>query len=271
MIPQSLASALALSGAAFAFSDSSPWVLLSTSEMPRQPNANQLQTSSEVAKFTKDFLGGCPTDRYLIVTQPGLRATDLGQADGCSMPHLCRIVQDAHVKGQYSVAEVVGDVTGARYTEHIRAACSEKGKVASVIQVPLEPLSPDSRAQILGRNDDALSKELDATTLGNSYTILLYAPPREPLYDSEFLQPLHLDMKRGVDDAPVPRANDTQRDTRPLFEKYQFFTPGIFMGIIVALVLLSILGAGIRGLASLEVSYGAFDKEMGPAAQKKQQ
>lgn len=43
------------------------------------------------------------------------------------------------------------------------------------------------------------------------------------------------------------------------------------MGIIVALVLLSILGAGIRGLASLEVSYGAFDKEMGPAAQKKQQ
>lgn len=43
------------------------------------------------------------------------------------------------------------------------------------------------------------------------------------------------------------------------------------MGIIVAIVLLSILGAGIRGLAGLEVSYGAFDKEMGPAAQKKQQ
>lgn len=46
---------------------------------------------------------------------------------------------------------------------------------------------------------------------------------------------------------------------------------GIFMGIIVAIVLLSILGVGIRGLAGLEVSYGAFDKEMGPAAQKKQQ
>lgn len=48
-------------------------------------------------------------------------------------------------------------------------------------------------------------------------------------------------------------------------------TLGIFMGLVVAIVLLSILGAGIRGLASLEVSYGAFDKEMGPAAQKKQQ
>jgi hypothetical protein len=42
------------------------------------------------------------------------------------------------------------------------------------------------------------------------------------------------------------------------------------MGIITAIVLISILGVGIRALASLEVSYGAFEKEMGPAAQKKQ-
>lgn len=43
------------------------------------------------------------------------------------------------------------------------------------------------------------------------------------------------------------------------------------MAIIIAIVLFSILGVGIRALASLEVSYSAFDKEMGPAAQKKQQ
>lgn len=43
------------------------------------------------------------------------------------------------------------------------------------------------------------------------------------------------------------------------------------MGLVVTLVLLSILSVGIRALASLEVSYGAFEKEMGPAAQKKQQ
>ena len=42
------------------------------------------------------------------------------------------------------------------------------------------------------------------------------------------------------------------------------------MGIIGALILLTILGVGLRALASLEVSYGAFEKEMGPAAQKKQ-
>lgn len=47
------------------------------------------------------------------------------------------------------------------------------------------------------------------------------------------------------------------------------FMAGIFMGFVAALVLLSILYVGISAISSLEVSYGAFDKENGPAAQKK--
>jgi len=43
------------------------------------------------------------------------------------------------------------------------------------------------------------------------------------------------------------------------------------MGAIVAIILLAILGVGLRALSSLEVPYGAFEKDMGPAAQKKQQ
>lgn len=42
------------------------------------------------------------------------------------------------------------------------------------------------------------------------------------------------------------------------------------MSLITLILLLSILGVGLRALSSLEVSYGAFDKDMGPAAQKKQ-
>ena len=42
------------------------------------------------------------------------------------------------------------------------------------------------------------------------------------------------------------------------------------MGLVVASILLSILYIAISGVASLEVSYAAFDKEMGPAAQQKQ-
>ena len=46
---------------------------------------------------------------------------------------------------------------------------------------------------------------------------------------------------------------------------------GIFMGLVVASVLFSILYVAISGVSSVQVSYAAFDKEMGPAAQKKQQ
>lgn len=43
------------------------------------------------------------------------------------------------------------------------------------------------------------------------------------------------------------------------------------MGLLVIFILLAILSVGLSALKSLQVSYGAFDKEMGPAAQKKHQ
>lgn len=42
------------------------------------------------------------------------------------------------------------------------------------------------------------------------------------------------------------------------------------MGLLTSFLLLSILYVGINGVASLQVSYAAFDKELGPATQKKQ-
>ncbi|KAG8413239.1 hypothetical protein J3458_012826 [Metarhizium acridum] len=268
---QIFASALALPGAASAFSDSSPWVLFSSSKISQPSNTNQMQTSSEVIKFTKKVLDECPTDQYLIVTQPGINAADLTQSD-CLMPHVCKTVESSRVKGKYTVAEVIGDVTEAKFDEYIKVACRKKGKAAHVKSVQLSSLSPAARAQDLASNDVSLTAELKAVTAADSYTVLLYATPREPLYESDFIEPVHMGMKRDANSAPLPQQNnDTEFNKLPLFEKYQFFTPGIFMGLVVAIVLLSILGAGIRGLASLEVSYGAFDKEMGPAAQKKQQ
>ena len=43
------------------------------------------------------------------------------------------------------------------------------------------------------------------------------------------------------------------------------------MGLLAGLILVSILYVGISAVASLQVTYSAFDREMGPAAQKKQQ
>ena len=42
------------------------------------------------------------------------------------------------------------------------------------------------------------------------------------------------------------------------------------MGLLVSFILISILYVAISAVASLQVSYAAFDREMGPGAQKKQ-
>ncbi len=87
--------------------------------------------------------------------------------------------------------------------------------------------------------------------------------------DSLFQAPLHTELKRDLSHHKrVSNGNITLPDG-PLFERYQYFTPGIFMGLLVSFILIMILYVGINGVASLQVSYAAFDKETGPAAQSK--
>lgn len=43
------------------------------------------------------------------------------------------------------------------------------------------------------------------------------------------------------------------------------------MGLVVSLLLFLILYVGVSAISGLEISVAAFSKEMGPAAQKKQQ
>lgn len=84
--------------------------------------------------------------------------------------------------------------------------------------------------------------------------------------ESAFGDSVQMELKRDLS-SHVKRANSTEGG---LFERYQYFTPGLFMGFAAIIPLFLILLVGIRALTSLEVSYYAFSKEMGPNAQKKQ-
>lgn len=78
-----------------------------------------------------------------------------------------------------------------------------------------------------------------------------------------------MELRRRTGDVVIGSRAAGNGSSAPLFVKYQFFTPGIFMGLISTLIMLAILYVGLSAVSSLQVSYGAFDKEMGPAAQKK--
>ena len=114
----------------------------------------------------------------------------------------------------------------------------------------------------------------------------LVSEPSTYQMDNTMSPLLHIDLKRDLE--VHERAASANGTSLPLFEKYQYFTPGkqwdslmksgnvlthtgIFMGLLVAFILLMIIYVAISGVSSLQVSYAAFDKENGPAAQRKQQ
>jgi hypothetical protein len=118
---------------------------------------------------------------------------------------------------------------------------------------------------------------------GQDYTVIYTTAPQtesqakaqieeeaQQTYEMEppYGQTVQMELKRDTS-AHVRRANSTSEGG--LFERYQYFTPGLFMGFAAVIPLFLILLVGIRALTSLEVSYFAFSKEMGPNAQKKQQ
>ena len=87
--------------------------------------------------------------------------------------------------------------------------------------------------------------------------------------ETNFQSAVHMELKRDFS-AHTRQSNDsTVPGSAPLFEKYMFLGPGRFMGLLATFLLLPILYVGISGIASLQVSYAAFDREMGPAANKK--
>ncbi|EJP63877.1 Protein big1 [Beauveria bassiana] len=264
---QAFLGSLTLCGAAVAFSDATPWILYSTASFPLT-DSKQLQTSSDVLRTTKDILSRCPTERYVFATQPGMTASDLQRNEGSNMPLFHHSVTlDSRIQGKYIVSEVVGDIRDGNLINFVKTACSQYGKQAVIEQVSLGQLPLENRADALLVNDRILGERISKDNGRDSVTVLFYATRPEPSYEAQFDEAIHMDLRRAIDN----KNSTTGKDNRPLFEKYQFFTPGIFMGIIATILLFSILTVGIKTLGSLEVSYGAFEKEMGPAAQKKQQ
>lgn len=77
------------------------------------------------------------------------------------------------------------------------------------------------------------------------------------------------ELKKRDGPGDAPDGNPIEEGS--LFERYQFFTPGLFMGYIVLVILLGIGYVGVSALAGLKVSYGAFEKDAMNQGEKKRQ
>ncbi|KAF4630012.1 hypothetical protein G7Y89_g8127 [Cudoniella acicularis] len=264
----SLATLAACVASTLAFKDTSPFVLFSTSPLPASLSntpAKQLQSSHDVLKSAKQVLGRCTEDVYYFVHLPSISASDFSS----SSPQLKKTLADSSVQGQYTVSEVVGlgVEQQEQLVEYLQTKCKATESAPSEINSEKGPKNEGEAPVYWRLETPALQEDRSARDMkvslqdGNldfmlfrylrennhKYTVIFTTSPHIPthqevsVYEASFQEPLHMDLKRNL----LVRANNdsTAMDLRPLFEKYQFFTPGLFMGLVVSFLLLSILYA----------------------------
>ena len=94
------------------------------------------------------------------MSQPNLHASDLRDRTGCLAPNLCRARDNKKIQGQFSVAEVIGELATEDISNYIKSACEEKGKDVRVEEHQLSPLpggsSSSKRSAVMGDNGENL-------------------------------------------------------------------------------------------------------------------
>ncbi|KAF2474895.1 BIG1-domain-containing protein [Lindgomyces ingoldianus] len=293
-----LVAALALSAlpSTLAFRNTSPFFLFSTAELPLNSVHTAVAQSARVSGQVTDSLKNCPSRTYFIVRQDGVASADY--LDALSAPRLALYLGDQHpdVKSHMAVSEVVGSLDTKLISKFLESQCG-----ADVVQVDgslAEMLKPSARSKdsapliveltfpapttsqrsvMLEKHDENLGNLIAGYADSRDYTVIYAttAPTEvqtestfqtQPTYemDDAFGNAVHMELKRDMTIHKRASSNDGG-----LFEKYQFFSPGLFMGLSATIPLFFILFIGLRAISSLEVSYFAFSKEMGPTAQKK--
>jgi hypothetical protein len=152
-----------------------------------------------------------------------------------------------------------------------------------VIRVDFDalPTLPEQRRQAVQSHDAFLKMVLELLPTKRFVLVLASSPVEEataaaadkvPAADAEEKWQESLEL-RSVEVGEDAGKNETTPPSGGLFHRYQFFTPAILTGYVALAVLLVILYVGLSAISSVQVSYGSFEKEMGPAAQaaKKQQ
>ncbi|KAL1994593.1 hypothetical protein VTN49DRAFT_2063 [Thermomyces lanuginosus] len=281
---------LALGAAAVeGFKDTSPFVLFSTADLPS--SSSQVRSADALLDDVLARVKTCPSDYYVLVSQPGVHASDYSDRKATPWLRGKAAGADKSILSNLTVTEVSGVLDSAAIRKALKDCGTQVTEVdASTGSYPLKyepgpriidisfPVLPTGarRAQQLAENDAFLAGIVDRLS-SDKYTVIYVTSPREDaerdnfVYQSEqngFEESRHIELKRNLRDNSQ---EDGPKGSQSVFEKYQFLSSGIFMGLFTSLICLGILYVGLSALLSLEVPYAAYEKDTSPGAQKKQQ
>lgn len=83
----------------------------------------QIVSADSLSKSITSQLSTCPSDTYVIVTQPGVHAEDY--SDGFSMPYMRRKIQgkDDRIRSSMSVSDVLGTMDTDAIVQTLESKC----------------------------------------------------------------------------------------------------------------------------------------------------
>ncbi|CEO58693.1 hypothetical protein PMG11_03399 [Penicillium brasilianum] len=285
---------LALGAAAVdAFRDTSPFFLASTSEI--LANSAHIKTSTSLFGDLSSALGSCPSEYYVLVNQPGVHSSDFATRKSAPRLGAKMLGKDKAIRSKMSVNEVAGLLEVKQLKDLLQEKCQaqttvidgssgsypsyfESGPRIIDVEFPMLSLGSD-RADQLSNNDGLVADIIERIPSSSQYTLLYITSPREfpetdsIIYETEDAYPdsVRMELKRDYSShSSYSSASESGRNTS-LFDEYQFFTPGLFMGFMATFLCLIILYIAISAVSSLQVPYAAFEKDTSSAVQKKQQ
>ncbi|KAJ5825963.1 hypothetical protein N7474_003101 [Penicillium riverlandense] len=270
---------LALGAAtADAFRDTSPFFLASTSEV--LANSAYIKSGASLLDTLSTSLSSCPSDYYVVVNQPGVHSSDFSTRKSAPRLGAKMLGKDKAIRSKMTVNEVAGLLEAKDVSEFLETKC--KAKMTAIDgSSGSYPSSFEQGPRIISVDFPMLSLGSDrAQQLSDNVHHPLCHLPREfpesdsVVYDSgegSYQDALHMDLKRDYSSWSSNADSSDDSGSRGLFEKYQYFTPGIFMGFMASFLCLIILYIGVSALSSLQVPYAAFEKDTSSSVQKKQQ
>lgn len=288
MLLRSIGAALLTVGAAHGFKNSSPFVMFSTQASKEGLESAVVSTADKVTDGILAAVGDCNQSKYHIMQQPGLTIADL-QSDAASS--LIARSRDSVYKLRVNIDSVISEVDADEVAREISSKCGAteetgygagygagrlftgEGKEITFSKLHPLPEAEEERQKAIRHLHSNLAHEA-----ADDHMVIIISTPlgtvehTDRIYemDEPYPSALHQGLRRDIKYEPLKSSgNHTMQDGLPLFEKYQFLSPGLFMALTVSLLLVIILWVGVSAIAGLEVSYMAFSKEMGPAAQNK--
>lgn len=252
-----LAGALALTvGAVHGFRHTSPFFIFSTSEAANLHNAGhsarsdvRLRSASSLTSDVSSILSQCPTDIYIIVSQPGVQSSSYASAK--NTPALSTRMRDGKklgIQSSSTIDEVVGNISVESWHDVLEKDCGAYiVEVDATAGIPTGQktmpvvynvwLPAPTTAEDLTDNDAFFASVMDLVP-SQSYTVL-YVTNSGPMsrrvqvaetgvyeMESQVQEAMHVDLRRDLNGGMRKRANNETLVDGPLFDKYQFFTPG---------------------------------------------